>query len=332
MMVPPLSRRTTLRFAGVGLTALLPGCSILADGGARYSLLSSPAGGTTLTDLFAWEPRRGGLHVRYHLDALTAELLDSGTLATEAQPIGPYDSDTEPTPAYVEHDGAYYRVRVTDVEDVSLDRWEFWFEPTDEPPSDADPVENPDEGLSDLDADVVEWAAQDAIRAIVNDDDRSAASQGERGVVYFEPMDPDDSDLVPDPPFEYVQVEPDTEFLSEKQTLRAHAEKGSVETRRYVHETEQVAESESELREILIDHIDATFDDASPDVRDILEETSGGTYAERDPISESFERLIERLGIEDASPPDESGASRAWRRHYEYGGNYYATTLRVRND
>lgn len=330
-MVLQPSRRDALRLAGVGLVGALPGCSVLSDDGARYSLLSSPSGGTSLTDLFAWEPRRGTLHVRYHADALVAELLDSGTLTTEAQPIAPYEPDGSPTPAYAEHEGAYYRVAVTEVEEASLDRWEFWFEPVEDAPDGVEPVENPGEGLSDLDADIVERAAQDAIGAVVDDDDIAARPRGERGVVYFEPLDPGDSDLVPDPPFEYVRVDPDTEFLDEPQTLRARAERGSVETRRYVHEAERVADSESELRGILADHVDAAFDEPNEAVADVLEAADGGVYDEREPISEAFEEVIERLAIEDPTPPDESGA-RTWSRHYEYGGSYYRTTLRIRND
>jgi hypothetical protein len=328
------SRRALLGLAGVGVSTALSGCSVLSSSsGARYSLQSSPTGGTTLFDLFAWEPRRQALHVRHHADALVAELLDSGELTTEAQPLGPYDPKGSPPPAYVEHDGAYYRVRVTDVEKVTLDRWEFWFESVEEGPADATVVDAPVEELSDLDADIVERATQDAIGAIVSDGDDSAAPPGERGVVYFEPMGPDESELVPDPPFEYVRVDPDTEFLDEKQTLRARAAKSSVDAKRYVHETERVADSRSELLDILSKHVDASLDGASGEVRDIVTEvsTGSGIHAEREPISDAFARLLELLGVESPTPPDETGAARTWRRYYEYGGNYYGTTLRVRN-
>jgi len=332
-MVLHHSRREALGLAGVGVAAALSGCSILSSPkGVRYSLVSSPTGGTTLVDLFTWEPRRQAVHIRHHADALAAELLDSGELTTEAQPLGPYEPDGTARPAYAEHDGAYYRVRVTDVEEVSLDRWEFWFEPVERAPDDAEVVENPTEGLSELDADIVERATQYALGAVVDDDDLSAVPHGNRGVVYFEPMSPDESELVTDPPFEYVRVEPDTEFLDEKQTLRARATEGSVDAKRYVHETERVAASESELAELLADHIDAAFDDADEGVRDIVAEASeDGTYAEREPISDAFADVLDRLGVTDPSL-DDSTSVRTWRRHYEYDGRYYRTTLRLRDD
>ncbi|WP_135826856.1 hypothetical protein [Halorussus ruber] len=327
------SRRRLLGLAGVGVSSALSGCSLLASSSsARYSLQSSPRGGTTLLDLFEWEPRQQALHVRRHADALVAELLDSGEMTTEAQPLGPYDPNGSPPLAYTEYEGSYYSVRVTAVEEVSLDRWEFWFEPVEQAPADVDPVENLSEGLSDFDAEIADRAVAEAMGAVVDGVNLSTVAHGERGVVFFDPMDPAESELVPNPPFEYVRAEPDNEFLDEKQTLRAHATDGNVKTKRYVHETERVADSKSELEDVLSGHIDATFGEDPEDIREILDETIGGVYAEREPISESFESLIAQLGIDDPTPPDESGASRAWRRHYEYEGDYYATTLRIRND
>ncbi|WP_276299896.1 hypothetical protein [Halorussus lipolyticus] len=334
-MVPRPSRREMLGLAGVGATAIFAGCSgFTSSNGARYSLQSSPRGGTSLLELFRWKPRRQALHVRRHADELVATLLDAGELTTEAQPLGPYDPSETPPPAYVEHEDAYYRVRVTDVESVSLDRWEFWLEPVERAPPEATVVDAPVEGLSKLDAEIVERATQDAIGAVVSDEDLSAADHGERGVVYFDPMGPDESQLVPNPPFEYVRVDPDTEFLDEKQTLRAHAAKGSVKTKRYVHETERVADSRSELLEILRSHLDATLDDVEGDVRDIVTEISvgNGIYTEREPISDALTDLLERLGVDSPSPPDSNRGVRRWRRHYEYDGGYYRTTLRIRND
>ncbi|WP_135826860.1 hypothetical protein [Halorussus ruber] len=334
-MSPCPSRRELLGLAGVGATAIVAGCSrFVSSNGARYSLQSGPRGGTSLLELFQWSPRRQALHVRHYADELVATLLDSGELATVAQPLGPYDPSGTPPPAYVEHEDAYYRVRVTGVESVSLDRWEFWFEPVERAPADATVVDAPAEGLSELDAEIVERATQDAIGAVVNDRDLSSADHGERGVVYFEPMGPDESGLVPDPPFEYVRVEPDTEFLDEKRTLRARAAKGSVTTKRYVHETERVAGSRSELLDILRTHIDATLDDAAGDVRDIVTEISvgNGIYTEREPISDGLSHLLERLDIENPTPPDPNRGVRRWSRHYEYDGAYYRTTLRIRND
>jgi len=327
------SRRRLLGLAGVGVSTALAGCSVRSSSsGARYSLQSSPTDGTTLFDLFSWEPRRQAVHVRHHTDALVAELLDSGELTTEAQPLGPYDPGGSPPPAYAEHDGAYYRVRVTDIEEVPLDRWEFWFEPVERAPDDAEVLENPTEGLSELDAEIVERATQYALGAVVDDEDLSAVPHGNRGVVYFQPTSPSESELVPEPPFEYVRVDPDTEFLDEKQLLRARATEGSVDATRYVHETERVADSRSELRDILSEHVDASLDDVTADVRDIVAEvsTGSGIHTENEPISDAFARLLDRLGVEEPTPLDETAAVRTWRRYYEYGGNYYRTTLRVR--
>jgi len=193
--------------------------------------------------------------------------------------------------------------------------------------------ENPTEGLSALDADVVEWAVDDAIGAVVDDEDLASAPHGERGVVFFEPMDPDASALVPDPPFEYVRVDPDTEFLDEKQTLRARATRDTVAAKRYVHEAERAADSRSELLDVLAGHVDATFENPSDEVREVLDEVSvdSGSYVERGSPSDAFGRVLDRLGI-DPEPPDETGNSRTWRRYYAYEGDYYRTSLRVRND
>ncbi len=327
------SRRIAIRLSGAALATTLAGCSVstLLGEDVRYSIMSRPRGGTTLEDLFAWEPSGGQLHVREHGEDLAAELLETGRLVTEAQPIGPYDPDGQPPPAYAEHDGAYYRVRVTDVEDVSLDRWEFWFEPVEGAPAGVDPVEEPTEGRSALDSAIIERAIGDAIGAVVADEDPGAAPHGERGVVFFDPLDPDDSDLVPEPPFEYVRVDPDTEFLDEAQTLRAHADAGTVDARRYVHETERVADSRERLRAILADHVDASFARGGEGVDVVASITDGGSYSERAPLSESFERLLDRLGSDDPSAPAQGADARTWRRSFEFAGDYYHATVRARS-
>lgn len=333
-MVITSSRRSTLHLTGAVLATSLAGCSTFFGDSVHYSMTSRPRGGTTLSDLFAWEPSGGQLHLRWYADDLAAELLETGTLTTESQPIGPYEPDDEddPPPAYVEHDGGYHEVRVTDVEEVTLDRWELWFEPVDEAPDGVEPVEEPTDGHSELDAEIIRWAIDEGIRAVVEDDDLADTPHGERGIVFFDPLDPDGSDLVPEPPFEYVRVDPDTDALREKQTLRAHAQQGSVDTRRYVHETEHVADSREELEEVLDEHVRASFD-RGDDSADILAEINdGGTYREQDSLSEEFERLLERLEVDDPSPPDPEGETRTWRRSYQFDGRYYHGTIRIRND
>lgn len=249
-----------------------------------------------------------------------------------ANPIAPYtpETDRDELPAYAERDGTHFRVRVTESTEVTLDRWEFWCEAIGDPPDDVD--DDPTASLSGVDEVIADDAISRAISASLGDREQAGVAHGERGVVYYDPLDPDESGLVPEPPFEYARVEPESHVAPSELYLRAHADHGTVTTTRYVHETTPITDSRTEFEAHLREHhVDATFDSATVDesVADILAELDRGqVHDERPPLSEGFEALLERLDLDDVAS-DESGDRVSRDRYYEHDGTYHNANFSV---
>lgn len=328
----PLERRGVLRAAAGASAVALPGCSMLS--GPRYSLDSRPEDGTDLVDLLTWEPASNAFHYDdAHVATLAVELRETGRVESveiplvEEQPSGQNGYE----PAYTRYDGTYYRVRVTG-EPVTLDRWVVWMEPLDAMPDGVEYTTEPRADLSERDAEVVEQAIEEAVVSAMEDRDHTRLPPGDRGVVFFEPMDPDASALVPDPPFEYALVEPGIDVAPDEVAMRAHAERASVQTTRYVHELEAVTDDRDEfVAHLEREHVAAHFpaDADSEDAREVLDAaTDLGGYDEEPPLSDGFESVLAALDLGDASLPDGSPGV-TWRRYYEYDGAYYRTDLRI---
>jgi hypothetical protein len=353
MPSPELTRRGVL--AGTAAIVGLAGCSAL--GSTRHTLKSDPESGADPTELFGWRPASNAFHYDHEdAEAMADELRETGSVesveiplveerpsaarANEVSPrkrtetAGTVSSEDGYLPAYTEIDGSYHRVRV-ESDPVTLERWVVWMEPLDELPDDVDYTTAPLEGRSELDAEILDRAISEAVVSELEDRDHAAQRAYRRGVVFFEPLSPEDSELVPDPPFEYALIEPETEFGPDELALRLRVEEEAVETTLYTHSLESVAEHrEAFVEHVESEHVAASFtsgslSDGEADALDESTELTG--YDENAPPSDAFASIQSSLNVADVSlPADREVAS--WLRFYERDGDYYEARFRISDD
>lgn len=332
MDAPTTSRRRLLAGAGAALASALAGCSVF--GGPDYTLKSDPEDGADPVDLFEWRPASHAFHYEEtDAERLADELRETGTVESIEIPLLEERGTGEEgyLPSYTEHDGTYSRVRVESAP-VTLDRWVVWMEPLEELPEGVDATTDPEAGLSGRDVEIVREVTSEAVRSVISDRDHAAQPPTDRGVVFFEPLDPAESDLVPEPPFEYAVIDPETEFRSEELPVRLRVAEEPVETRRYVHDLEPVATS----REAFVEHVRAehvaveySSGELSSEVREILDESTTLTgHREEAPPSEAFGSILEDLGLADVEVPDGREVA-SWRRFYAVDDAYYSARLRI---
>ncbi len=342
---PPDPTRRHLLTATAATVAMTAGCSVF--GAPRYTLRSRPTEGANPTDLFGWDPRPAGFHHRWrdgYVDELAEALYATDRVDSvefplvEARPSG----EDGYAPTYAHHDGRFDRIDVRP-EPVELDRWVVWMEPLESLPegvdyvSDAEePYRVPTDGLSALDATIIEEATSAALRSVVGDRDHAARRAPERGVVFFDPLEPAESELLSEPPFEYARIEPEGHGTPDELALRVRASEESVETTRYVHELRPVAKSERAFVEhVRSEHVAIEYGDSPPseEIEAILSESTTAasgpaTYVEDAPLSDAFERVLADLGLADATIPDGRQVA-SWLRFYGYRGDYYEARLRI---
>lgn len=327
----PTRRRFLAGVAAVGATGFA-GCSVL--GSTDHVLHSRPDDGADPLELFGWRPASNAFHYsEADAEARAEELRETGRVESieiplvEERPTG----ESGYKPAYIRQDGTYYRVVVT-AEPVTLERWTVWMEPLDELPDGVEYTTAPREGLSESDSEMVDRALGNAISSVLADRDHAAQRAPRRGVVFFDPLSPGESDLVPDPPFEYALVEPESHVAPDEVALRLHVGREAVETTRYLHDLERVAENRKAFVEHVENrHVAASFDPASlsADGRRIVEQSTAITgYKEAAPPSEAFATIQAALGVDDVRLPEDREVA-SWLRFYEYDGDYYGARFRI---
>jgi hypothetical protein len=324
-------RRFLTGLAAAGTTALA-GCSLL--GSTRHTLKSDPEGGADPVELFRWQPASNAFHYdESDAETMAEELRETGSVESVEIPLVEERPSGEDgyRPAYTEIDETYHRVRV-DAEAVTLERWVVWMEPLDELPEGVDYTTAPREGRSELDTEILDRAIGEAVLAEIADESQADKPAYRRGVVFFGSLSPEDSELVPDPPFEYAKIEPDNEFGPAELALRLHVEREAVETTHYTHGLEAVAES----REAFVDHVEAehvaasfSSDSLSDEEASILDESTAITgYHENPPPSEAFASLQSSLSVADVEVPEGRDVA-SWLRFYERDGDYYEARFRI---
>ncbi|WP_096389392.1 hypothetical protein [Halopenitus persicus] len=347
-----VTRRRLLASIGVAAGTSIAGCDRL--GTTRYAFRSAPADGTTLTDLFGVPRRSDAFHYdRVAVDRLIRTLRETGRVTTLEEPLLealPSGQDGY-VPAYLAVDGTYHRIRVA-AEPATFDRWVVWMEPLPERPADATVAERPRADLSATDRRIVDRIARAAVIARREGRDQSETRAYRRGVVFFDPLNPDASDLVPDPPFRHALIDPaavadpvttaapasdpataettaDGDVPAEL-PVRLHVAPQTVGTTRYVHALDPVTDDPETFRTRLeSEHVAASFDPGSLSApqRDVIATSlTAEGYHEREPISDAFDAVLSRLEFGDRTIPAELDAA-GWRSHYEFGGAYYAARL-----
>lgn len=332
-MPSPPTRRQVVAGLGAGIGASLAGCSAVDS--VRYIFQSRPENGTDSVDLFTWQPASNAFHYQDegYVATLADELRETGTVRSIEIPLVEERGTGEDgyVPSYTRHDGTYYRVRVR-AESVALERWVVWMEPLDELPAGVEHTTEPAAGLSEFDTRILRRARHEAVGSAIADRDHAARRAYKRGVVFFEPLDPDESELVPDPPFDYAVVEPDSHLGPDELPIRLHVSEEVVETTRYTHELDPVATTRDELEAHLrSEHIVARYSSEElPEAarRVLTESTRVAGYDEEVPLSEAFERTLADLDLAEVSLPAGRDVA-SWRRYYEYDDACYAARLHV---
>ncbi|MFC3956963.1 hypothetical protein [Halovivax cerinus] len=214
----------------------------------------------------------------------------------------------------LEHDGAYYRVWVESREEVERERWVFRFDWNDTNPADDSTIITlGDNSLAGDDQRIVEAARE----LIPEKDDRDVSYERPRfshAVIFHDELDPGESDLVPDPPFDYLET--DDEYF------RAVTERGPIEHPEQTFTVERVADSYEGYREYAKETFpDARFSDVdlSEEAIEILEsattlEGSLYSYEEEPPLSDALEEVLEPLSITEHLEPLNSYDEVIWFR------------------
>jgi hypothetical protein len=226
-----------------------------------------------------------------------AELFETGSVTAVEWPLvepDPWGDDTRPRPTFLDRTDGYYAVRTEQTRQVERERWTIATQRTeDDPPSDATVESDPLDSLSERDTEIFR-AALDAVYAGNDGFLGEPDIDGLRPVQYHQDVSVADSELVPDPPFEYI------DYYDE--TYRVIAKERTVTVPERTFTTERISSSRTELEAYVRETVpDARFENPSDAVREVLDtavtESDGMRYEENPPLSEELSTILDALGI-----------------------------------
>ncbi|QUO49133.1 hypothetical protein [Halorubrum ruber] len=333
----PCSRRRALQLLGVaGATAATAGCLSPADLDA-YALIADELDLSSIGPPYLWPDPTvidATTRVDFTTEAKTAflsELFETGTVTVRQWPLVGRDqwgTETRPRPTFLERDGTFYEVRITDERVLERERWHFAVDRVDETPPDGAAVAEPPFDLSEQDERVLD-AALDAVYA-GNDGFLGDPEFDELQTVEFHHgLDADASALVPSPPFEFVEYS--DEFF------RAVTERRTVDVPEWTYAIDEIAASPGGFTEYARDAIVERDLDAvglSDGARGVLDDAIAEDprrYEEGAPPSANLDEALDALGIAEDLEPIESYDDRVDFRNVvvEYRDGVYRFDLIV---
>ncbi|WP_323674394.1 hypothetical protein [Halorubellus sp. PRR65] len=332
----PSSRRTLLRSAGAlaAVTATAGAGCVSIGSNDRYVLHADDVDGSLASRFVVPDPTAVRADTRLDFDEATKrewldELFDAGRVTAVQWPLVEPDEwgdDVRPRPTVLQHEGAFHAVTTERIRQVERDRWLFATTRTDEePPGDATVRSEPFDSLSERDREILQ-SALDAVYAGNDGFLGEPEIDGLRPVQYHRDVSAAASDLVPDPPFEYV------DYYDE--TFRVVARRRTVTVPERTFAVERVAETRSELEDYLEETVpEARFDEPSDAVREVLDaavsESDGGRYEEAPPLSDALSTVVDALGMGDDLRPFGEYDERVDFRHAvaSYDGDWYVFNL-----
>jgi hypothetical protein len=327
--MPSTSRRRYLRgLGGVGAAVTFGGC---VTGKTTYSFVAFEIE-ESLLRRFTWRPPA---QFPDRVRSLVDSLEPGGSITTHDLTLaGNYvapDRSRRAIPAFVERDGTYYNLELTDERSVTNDRWVFWFDELgDDATADGKTVESVPDDLSETDTEIFEEAKM-AVTGEFGPRDRDDEPPGRRGFVY-RLVSPEASALVPDPPFDYYR-----HTVGEETLFAARAKEYEIEETEYEYTLRQIADSREELNQYVQSEIitgslgvDGLSKQSRTIVRESIEEEL--PHRESGSPSKAFSAVLARLGLDGVSPPDESGESVDRMTYFTYDGGYYRGSLTVRRE
>lgn len=231
------------------------------------------------------------------------ELAESGSVSTRGWGLAylaSWGETTHQNYLCLLYDDTYYRPIVESEAEVTRDTWTFYLDwNVDEPSSAADVATYPVDSLSDQDRRILTAA----VDGVAHQSRRDAYDHG-LSIEYHAELDPEASELVPEPPFDYLRTD--------EETFGAVAERVPVQKTERTISAEPVATSHSEFEDFTRDElaeVDFSNVDLSEGARsivvDVTDVRSAYSYEEEPPLSDDLEEVLEHLGIADDLEPHE---------------------------
>ncbi|WP_128906419.1 hypothetical protein [Halorubrum amylolyticum] len=306
------SRRRALQLLGASAaTAATAGC--LGPGSLdSYALIGDQLDLSSIERPYLWpDPTAidAVTRVDFTAEAKTAslsELFDTGSVTVRQWPLVGRDSwgtETKPRPTFLERDGTFYEVRIAEERHLERKRWHVAVERTDESPPDDATVARPPFDLSTQDERVLD-AALDAVYA-GNDGFLGDPEFDElQAVEFHHGIDAEASDLVPSPPFEFVEYE--------DQYFRPVAERRTVRVPEWTYTVNEIADTRVEFveyaREAIVER-DLNAAGLSEPAQGVVDDAIAEDprrYEEGAPPSDGLADALNALGIAgDLQPIDD---------------------------
>ncbi len=328
-----ITRRTTLAFLGTGGSALLAGCPSVSveptDNETKYKLQAIPIRSSP-HEHFRWKPDRPWGD---HQNRIVDRLVDGESVTTRGYAITPvysWGQKRRARPRFVERNGTYYQLFISDTREVTNRRWLFWFDKVsgESIPNDAVVVRGPPEDLSPQD----EIAFEEARMKIQHHgdyldlEDRAPRA---RGFVYRQ-YGTAESSLIPDPSFTHLKIT----VNGETHFFKPITEPVNLTEREHVYSANKVAESKPELEQYIrseIIDVDIAPNDIQKQEREILTTAIENplAYTERTPLPEAFKSVLDRLGFGNVNP--EGSYSDYAGIYLKYGESYCEMFLTIKH-
>jgi len=308
------SRRRVLQFLGAsGVMATTAGC--LSPGSLDdYALVTStelePSSTEPYDPPYLWpDPTDIEATTRVDFTDVTkaqyvSELFETGSVTVQQWPLVMRDqwgNGSVPRPTFLQRDGGFYEVRISEERRLERERWHFAVERVDEEPPDDATVERRPFDLSTQDERVLE-AALDAVYE-GSENLGGPESDERRTVEYHQGLDAQASELVPSPPFDFVQGTHDH--------FRPITERRRVRVPVWTYTVDEVAETRAAFTEYawnVVVEYDLSAGDLSQSARGVIDDALGGDarrYEESAPPSDELSEVLEALGIaRDLQPID----------------------------
>ena len=299
------TRRTLLTTLGAAGVTSVAGC--LSSGDSRFRLSAYPT--EDPYEAFLLEDPTGH-RAQFAIDypdeykrTVYDELLASGSVTVLNYQLAheyEFGSEQRERPQFATDGDRYYQIHVETIRTVERDWWEFYLDLQDaEQPDSTDPVTVPVTSLSDRDQQILQQAME---AAAANRDpaiDVGDQKPGSRGVTYHHHLDTEASDLVPSPPFEYLQ--------HNDHLFQARAEQNAIPVTERTFTAEQIGRSRSEYEQHVRDtvlEVDFSTVSLSSEATDVLDTATDGRpvsgfYEESPPMSDGLDTVLTQLNAAD---------------------------------
>lgn len=333
--IPLQSRRDLL--ATIGSTSLfgLTGCLTLTDNTdnkPRYRL-STRSLGSTLTRDFTRKPDGPFKTLDQNI---ISKIIAQGPITINGVRLSGIGADNL---SYVKQDGIYYKISVTETGSVTRKKWLIWHDKINSKPPATSEIYSSSLGLGNqTPLDTTYGLSELDVHAVETAEGRMAPGHGfidledklpkHRGYVFLR-RSPDETDLVPEPPFTHVEFESGNGIVYAQVVV----ERVSVELTQFTYTATPVGDSEDAFNEYLRKkYLETAFSSeglSSEQQSLLLTARSGQGYEETVPLSDGFTAILERINVADTEPPKPRKVEFSDDVYFGYDNTYYEAQLEV---